>query len=452
MNYILKTIDTNGCLRFDTVRVEVIDSMAIAAQSVKDTMYLCPNASTSLNIPVTNSSILDLSIKIVAFSNPALQSVIDSILVPANSTVMVPITFNGVQTIGPQVYSITFSDQCGTLKYAQCIINVQNPKLTYQLDSSSEICRTEIARQVLRISNLNGLKGKVSIGSSAIGYSSNKSAIELNPYGQDSIAIQFQGNTAGFIPVKILVNHECGNIDTLTWKIKVISNPYGLSWIPDTTIHALDKPIVKTLELNNLSKQSLSSTQSFEISLMHEYSAMKLDSIISEHCNIFYDSNGDTITLAMIDCDDSLRVRANVYLTPLVGETLKPWINILNFKSKSACIDPILNTQTDTILLDSYGCELTTLKVNRANAKLQFVHMNQDQSLLSIGYVVLERKSARFHCMNAVGQVVKTITIQTHEPGQHELSIPLDALPNGMYTLIFETGNHVESSLFMKLE
>jgi len=452
MNYVLKTIDTNGCLRFDTIRVEVIDSMAISTQSITDTMYLCPNATTSMNIPITNSSILDLHVKIVAFSNPALQSIIDSILVPANATVQIPITFSGVQTIGPQVYSITFSDQCGTLKSAQCIINVQNPKLTYQLDSSSEICRTEIARQVLRISNLNGLKGKISIGSSAIGYSSNQSAIELNPYGTDSIAIQFQGNTAGFIPVTILVNHECGTIDTLTWNIKVISNPYGLSWISDTTIHSLDKPIVKTLELNNLSKQSLPSAQSYEISLMHEYSAMKLDSIVSEHCTIVYTTDRDTIILNMIDCDDSLNVKAHVYFTPLVGETLRPWLKILNFKSKSACIDPILNTPSDTILLDSYGCELTTVKVNRATATLKSVHMNQDQSLLSIRYVILERKSARFHCMNAVGQVVRTMTIQMHEPGEHELSIPLDALPNGIYTLMFEAGNHVESSLFMKME
>jgi hypothetical protein len=39
-----------------------------------------------------------------------------------------------------------------------------------------------------------------------------------------------------------------------------------------------------------------------------------------------------------------------------------------------------------------------------------------------------------------------------NEPGEHELSIPVQSLPNGIYTLIYESGNHVESSLFMKME
>ncbi|MGA1277683.1 MAG: SBBP repeat-containing protein [Candidatus Kapaibacteriota bacterium] len=452
MTYTLKTIDTNGCVRFDTVKVDVIDSTALIAKSIQDTIYLCPDASLIINVPITNTSNVELMVYIAAFSNPALQSIQDSVRISADTSILIPIKFNGVKTTGPQIYEITFSDKCGSLKTAQCIINVQTPKFAYGIDSATAICRTEIAKQTIRIDNLNGLNGTISISSSDSNFTSNPNSFMLKPFGQDSINVEYVGNMAGLMPVKIFVNHECGYIDTLTWNIRVISNPYDISWKSDTTKHELDKSIVKTLEVSNLSGQSLTSLRSFDISWVHEYSALKLDSIQSNECEIIYSKDGDTIKLQMIDCADSATLYANAYFTPLVGETLKPWMKILRFSSKNACIDPVMNTPNDTIMLDSYGCELTTLKVKRANSQLKYVRMNQDQSLLSIVYANSEKISARFICINAVGQIAASISTMANEPGEHELSIPVQSLPNGIYTLIYESGNHVESSLFMKME
>lgn len=452
MNYILKTVDTNGCTRFDTVRVNVIDSKAVSAESIRDTVILCPNTSTNVEIPLTNTSDVDLMISIVSFSDPALQSKSDSILIPADSTILIPISFIGVQTIGSKEYTITFSDHCGSLKTARCMINVQNPTFTYALDSITEICKTDIARKTIAIINQNGLGGTISINSIDSGFSSLVNSISMKPYGRDSISVEYLGMKAGLIPVKIAMKHECGTVDTLTWNIRVISNPYALAWKKDTNSHALDKPIIKTIEIENLTKQQLRNTQSFDLSIIHEYSTLQLDSITSSDCGITYSRIGDTIRLFMNDCRDTSKTKADLHFTGLVGETLKPWLSITQFTSVNACIDPIMNNVHDTISLDPYGCELSTIKVNRSNPQLRSVRLSQDQAQLFIRYANMERTSVRFMCINAVGQVLNTITMPIIEIGEHELSMPIDVCPSGMYTLIYEAGHHIESSLFMIME
>lgn len=452
MSYILKTVDTNGCARFDTVLVKVIDSKAVSAQSLADTLVLCRNASTILQVPLTNTSDVDLIISIVSLSDTALSAKSDSILIPADSAILIPITFNGVQTIGVKEYSIVFSDHCGSLKTARCFINVQNPSFVYTLDSITEICRTDITRQTITITNQNGLSGTVAINSTETGFSSSRSSIFMKPYGRDSITVEYLGMTPGLIPVKFTLKHECGVIDTLTWNIRVISNPYALSWNKDTTIHALDKPIIKMLEIDNLSKQRLQTPQSFNLSIVHEYSTLQLDSILSFDCGVSYSRLGDTINIYMKDCKDSSKAKAFLHFTGLVGETLKPWLRITNFSSVNTCIDPILNNMHDTISLDTYGCELSTIKVNRTNAQLKSVRLNQAQKELSIRYANVERTSGRFICINAIGQVMNAINIPLIEPGEHELSMQIDICPSGVYTLIYESGNNIESSLFMIME
>jgi len=452
MNYILKTVDTNGCTRFDTVRVNVIDSKAVSAQSLKDTVVLCPTESTIIQVPLTNASDVDVTISIVSFSDPVLQSKTDSMLIPADSTILIPITFNGVQTIGAKEYSIVFSDHCGSLKTARCYINVQYPSFVYALDSITEICRTEIARQTISITNQNALSGTVTINSIDPEFSSSRNSILMKPYGRDSISVEYLGMKPGLIPVKITMKHECGRIDTLTWNIRVISNPFAFTWNKDTNIHALDKPIIKMYEIDNLSKQQLRTPQSFNLSIVHDYSTLQLDSILSSDCGISYSRLGDTINVFMKDCRDTSKARAFLHFTGLVGETLKPWLRITNFSSVNTCIDPILNNVDDTISLDSYGCELSTIKVNRTNAQLRTVRLNPDQSQLSIRYVNVERTSARFICINAVGQVMSAVNIPMIEPGEHELSMQIDICPSGLYSLIYEAGNHIESSLFMIME
>ncbi|MFM8840201.1 MAG: hypothetical protein ACKOFB_03775, partial [bacterium] len=97
-------------------------------------------------------------------------------------------------------------------------------------------------------------------------------------------------------------------------------------------------------------------------------------------------------------------------------------------------------------------CELSTLKVGRSASQLKAVRMNPANSQLIVRYVMTERRPAHFSCINAVGQILHSFTIPVQEPGEHEILIPVNELAIGMYALIFESGEHAESSLFTIME
>ena len=450
--YTLKTIDTNGCIRFDTVTVNVIDSLLISAQNIQDTVTLCPGASTVLRFPIKNSSNVDVLMRIVSVSDPLLTSTVDSITVFADSVAYIPFTFKGTMSLGIKKYQVSFSNKCGSLSIAHCIVNVMQPNITYRLDTSTEICKAVITNQTMRFINKNSLSGKISIRSLDSGFSAKPNFVNMKAFGIDSIDIEYRSNNAGLIPIRIIVDHECGSRDTLTWNINVISNPYEMIWKQDTIKHPLNSGIIKSFTIDNQLNLPLNDRTTFDLSLLHEYSALSLDSVSSTDCGIALKRFGDTIRLQLENCIDKQRVSANLHFTPLIGETLQPWLRILEFSSKDPCIKPIVNKANDSLLLETYGCELSTLKVGRSASQLKAVRMNPANSQLMVRYVMTERRPAHFSCINAVGQILHSFTIPVHELGEHEILIPVNGLAIGMYALIFESGEHAESSLFTIME
>lgn len=452
MVYTLTTIDTNGCSRIDTVKIYVIDSTAITIQHITDTITICSNSKQTLQFPITNSSLVDLKTDIISFTDPLLSSSVQSIIIPADSTIFIPVEFAGRVDIGPKIYGVNISDHCGSLKYATCIINVQNPSFRYTHDSIAEICRTNVIEQTIRIKNENSLKGLLTISSDDARVQFSRNAIGMNAYGSDSLNITFKGDTIGLIPLTIRFVHECGNVDSITWKVNVISNPFAITWDADTTEKKSGTSFVKSLVISNQSQKQTGQSTTFDIGLIHEYSTLYIDSVSSGDCVVQMRRVGDTTLLRYSNCNNAPRLNADIHFTSVIGETLNPWVNIASFSSEDPCIDPILVNASDTLKMDAYGCELTTLSVGRANVQLLSVAMSMDNSRLIISYEINEKMPIDIHCISTVGQVIEAIHIPEKEVGRHELSIPLSGLSSGVYALHFGSGHYAASSLFMIME
>lgn len=452
MVYTLTTIDTNGCSRIDTVKIYVIDSTALTMQNIADTITLCSNTKQTLQFPIMNSSVVDLKIDIVSFTDPLLSSNLQTITVPADSTIFIPVEFAGRNDIGPKVYGVNIADHCGSVKTATCIIDVQNPSFAYTLDSITEVCRTNLIEQTIRIKNVNSLKGLLTISSNDDRVIFLPSTLEMNALETDSITVTFKSDTTGLIPLTIRFMHDCGNVDSFTWNVNVISNPFEVTWNSDTIPKKSGTSFVKSFVITNQSQKQLGQSTTFDIGLVHEYSSLYIDSVRSNDCNVQVKRVGDTTIVTYSNCKNAPRLNSDIHFTSVIGETLNPWVNIASFRSEDPCIDPILNNASDTIELDAYGCELTTLSIGKANAQLISVIVSPDKSRLSIAYEIKERMPIDIHCISTVGQIIEAIHVPQKEAGKHELSIPLKGLSSGVYALHFGAGQYAASSLFMIME
>ena len=452
MVYTLTTIDTNGCSRIDTVKIYVIDSTAITIQNITDTITVCSNSKQTLQFPIRNSSLVDLKIDIISFTDPLLSSPVQSITVPADSIMYIPVEFAGRPDIGPRIYGVNISDHCGSMKYATCIIDVQKPSFAYASDSIVEVCRTNAITQTIRIKNTNSLKGLLTLSSDDDRVQFSRNSLAMDAFGNDSVNITFRSDTIGLIPLTIRFMHECGNMDSITWKVNVISNPFAITWEADTISKKSGSSFVKSFAITNQSQKQLGQSTTFDIGLIHEYSSLYIDSVRSNDCNVQVKRVGDTILVRYSDCKNAPRLNADIHFTSVIGETLSPWVNIASFSSEDPCIDPILVDASDTLKMDAYGCELTTLSIGKANAQLLSVAKSMDNSRLIISYEINERMPIDIHCMSTVGQIIESIHIPEKEAGKHELSIPLHGLSSGVYALHFGAGHYAASSLFMIME
>ena len=452
MVYTLTTIDTNGCSRIDTLKIYVIDSTAITIQNITDTITICSNSKQTLQFPIRNSSLVDLKIDIISFTDPLLSSPVQSISVPADSIMFIPVVFAGRLDIGPKIYGMNISDHCGSIKSATCIIDVQNASFTFTHDSISEICRMNLIEQTIHIKNANSLKGLLTISSDDARVQFSRNTITMNAFGNDSLNIRFKSDAIGLIPLTIRFVHECGNVDSITWKVNVISNPFAITWDADTNSKKSGSSFVKSFTITNQSQKQLGQSTTFDIGLIHEYSTLYIDSVRSGDCIVQMTRLGDTTMLRYLNCNNAPRLNADIHFTSVIGETLNPWVNITSFSSEDPCIDPIMIDASDTLKMDAYGCELTTLSVGKANAQLLSVAKSMDNSRLIISYEINERMPIDIHCISTVGQIIKAIQIPEKEAGRHELSIPLHGLSSGVYALHFGAGHYAASSLFMIME
>jgi hypothetical protein len=230
MIYTLTTIDTNGCSRIDTVKVLVIDSTALSIKNIVDTISICANTKGIIQFPIRNTSSVDLNVKILSFTDPLLSTPIDTILIPADSTILIPIDFAGRPDLGLRKYGVNIADHCGTVKYGEWMIDIQQPDFMYKVDTISETCKTNVVEQQISIINNNALKGTMSLSSDDARVQFSKSSLYMSPFGIDSLSMSFRSDTIGNFPISIVFEHECGNKDTITWTVNVISNPFDIAW------------------------------------------------------------------------------------------------------------------------------------------------------------------------------------------------------------------------------
>jgi hypothetical protein len=449
--YTLTTIDTNGCSRNDTVRVYVIDSTALLTEDVKDTITICPNRATTMLFPIRNTSVVDLQLNIISFDSPSLSAKDTVFIVPADSSILIPIEFSGVSNIGPKQYGVNFIDPCGAVKYASCMIDVQKPNFTYLLDTVSEICRTKIVEQIITIRNRNALKGMIGIISTDDRIEFSRSTLLMNPNVLDSISLRFSSDRVGLIPISLYFKHECGDIDTITWNVNVVSNPFAISWIPDSSSKKSGESFVKSFSISNQALRALDSNSTFTIGIMHEYSTLHIDSATSNDCVIQMRKVGDSTLLHYSQCKNTAELITNINFRSVIGETLTPWFSITSFSSDDSCIDPILENVHDTLNMDAYGCELTTLSIGKSTAQLLSVVVSPDNSQLHVRYDLKESMPIGVKCINAVGKISHVMQ-DIKDVGMHELVIPLKDMTSGVHALHFEAGQYVASSLFLILE
>jgi hypothetical protein len=391
-------------------------------------------------------------VKILSFTDPLLSTPIDTILIPADSTILIPIDFAGRPDIGLRKYGVNIADHCGTVKYAEWMIDIQQPDFMYKVDTTSETCKTNIVEQQITIVNNNALKGTMSLSSDDARVQFSKSSLYMSPFGIDSLSMSFRSDTIGNFPISIVFEHECGNRDTITWTVNVISNPFDIAWKNTANGIISSMRFVKTLSIANQSKSPLNGNTSFDLKIVHEQSALSIDSVVSKDCKVIMQKSGDSILLTYTNCKDTSNLNTDFHMQSVIGETLRPWVSIASFTSKDPCIDPIVQNATDTIDLDAYGCELTTLSIGKSNVQLLAVALSSDRSMLNITYESSEKMPVNIRCMSTVGQITNTLLIRDKDAGRHEVSIPVNGLSSGIYALIFESENYAASSLFMIME
>ena len=452
MIYTLTTIDTNGCSRIDTVKVLVIDSTALSIKNIVDTISICTNTKGIIQFPIRNTSSVDLNVKILSFTDPILSIPIDTILIPADSTIFIPIDFAGRPDTGLRKYGVNIADHCGTVKYAEWMIDIQQPDFMYKVDTISETCKTNVVEQQISIVNNNALKGTITLSSDDARVQFSKSSLYMIPFGTDSLSMSFRSDTIGNFPISIVFEHECGNKDTITWTVNVISNPFDIAWKNTASGIMSSMRFVKTLSIANQSKIPLNGNASFDLRIVHEQSSLSIDSVVSRDCKVIMQKSGDSILLTYTNCKDTSNLNTDFHMQSVIGETLRPWMSIASFTSKDPCIEPIIQNATDTIDLDAYGCELTTLSIVKSNVQLLAVALSSDRSMLNITYESSEKIPVNIRCMSTVGQITNALIIRDKDAGRHEVSIPVNGLSSGIYALIFESENYAASSLFMIME
>ena len=452
MVYTLTTIDTNGCSRIDTVKVFVIDSTAITVRNIVDTISLCTNTKGVIQFPIQNTSSVDLKVKIVSFTDPLLSTQTDTLLIPADSTIFLPIDFAGRQDIGLRKYGVSIADNCGSIKYAEWMIDIQQPDFMYMVDTTSEICKTNVVEQQIFIVNNNALRGTMSLSSDDARVQFSKSSLYMSPFGTDSLSVSFRSDTIGNFPIRVIFEHECGNKDTITWNVNVISNPFDIGWKNTSSGIISSMRFVKTISITNQSKRPLNGNATFDLKIVHEQSALSIDSVVSSDCKVIMQRSGDSIILSYTNCKDSANLNTDLHMQSVIGETLRPWVGIASFTSKDPCIEPIVQNATDTINLDAYGCELTTLSIGKSKVQLLAVGLSSDQSMLNVIYESSEKMPINIRCISTVGQITNSLLIRDKDAGKHEVSIPMNGLSSGIYALIFESESYAASSLFMIME
>ena len=452
MIYSLTTIDTNGCSRIDTVKVFVIDSTALSIQNIVDTISICANTKGIIQFPIRNTSSVDLNVKILSFTDPLLSTTIDTILIQADSTLLLSIEFAGRPDIGLRKYGVNIADHCGTVKYAEWMIDIQQPDFMYMVDTDSETCKTNVVEQQISIANNNALKGTIILSSDDARVQFSRSSLYMNPFDTDSLLVSFRSDTIGNFPISIVFEHECGNKDTITWTVNVISNPFDIAWKNTTSGITASMRFVKTLSIANQSNRPLNGNTSFDLTIVHEQSALSIDSVVSRDCKVIMQKSGDSILVTYTNCKDTASYNTDIHMQSVIGETLRPWVSVASFTSKDPCIEPIIQNATDTIDLDAYGCELTTLSIGRSNVQLLAVALSSDRSVLNVTYELSENMPINIRCMSTVGQIMNVLHIRDKDAGRHQVSIPMNGLSSGIYALIFESEHYAASSLFMIME
>ena len=448
--YILTTIDTNGCSRTDTMNVYVIDSNVVTLLNVPDTLTICSKASGIIQFPIRNDSEVELTITITSFTSPLLSSTAPTIVIPPDSVSFIPIRFSGTSSTGPQVYGMNIADHCGSIKYAQCIVDVQPADFAYEIESGIETCRSANIERKISIKNTNALKGIIAFSSVDARVKLSSTSILMKPYGIDSLTISFLSDTVGSFPLEVLCTHECGSIDTIVWTVNVISKPYSLDWIADTSSKKSGMPFVQSFAIEKQSAKPIDSTTTFTITLLHEKSTLTIDSIISKDCNLMVSKQGDSVILTYSNCNDTTMMQTDVHVQSVIGETLNPWMKIASFRSIDPCIDPIVNKAADTVILEPYGCELTT--VHTTVSTLQLLSVETQESMISIRFIVSEKRNARISCLSTVGQVTHTFPLGIVEPGEHIVKLPIKGFSAGVYALLIEADQDAASTLFMIME
>jgi hypothetical protein len=279
-----------------------------------------------------------------------------------------------------------------------------------------------------------------------------KSSLYMSPFGTDSLSMSFRSDTIGNFPIRVIFEHECGNKDTITWNVNVISNPFDIAWKNTSSGITSSMRFVKTLSIANQSKRPLNGNTSFDLKIIHEQSALSIDSVVSKDCKVIMQKSGDSILLTYTNCKDTTNLNTDFHMQSVIGETLRPWVGIASFTSKDPCIEPIVQNATDTINLDAYGCELTTLSIGKSKVQLLAVGLSSDQSMLNVIYESSEKMPINIRCISTVGQITNSLLIRDKDAGRHEVSIPMNGLSSGIYALIFESESYAASSLFMIME
>ncbi|MGA1308322.1 MAG: hypothetical protein ACO30M_10590, partial [Candidatus Kapaibacteriota bacterium] len=201
----------------------------------------------------------------------------------------------------------------------------------------------------------------------------------------------------------------------------------------------------------NQALRALDSTSTFNIGIMHEYSSLHIDSVTSNDCALQMRKLGDSTILQYSNCKNTPELITNIHFRSVIGETLQSWFSITSFSSDDSCIDPILENVHDRLNMDAYGCELTTLSIGNATARLLSVSISPDNSQLHVRYDLKELMPIGIKCINAVGQISHAMQ-DIKDAGMYEIVIPLHGMTSGVHALHFEAGQYVASSLFLIME
>ncbi|CAN5386354.1 hypothetical protein BH10BAC6_BH10BAC6_03310 [soil metagenome] len=340
--YSVEASGAGGCAAIGSITIAP-GSVAPPSISYAGPQQLCPGQSATLSIPTDYDGVLWNT---------------------GDTTTTITVTTAGV-------YSVIVRKKSCTGKNSITLEQAPPPSYTISAVSDTTVCGDTIPDVVTTIALRNSiaLDRVVALSVTGAGFSVQPDQFVLNASTNNVVVTCAVGTQRGRLVGMVHFVDQCGWQDSVAVVIDVTTKSVVVTTDPPPA-----QPVRTgerlTLDLHADAANSLTQllrSDTLVVHLRHEFTTLELSTVTSSCGSVVVrpEIAPGMVMLIITDCRAATTdVLGSLTFTTLIGQTLRPTVQIRSITSNSVCVIPTIDTTTREIEMLRFGCELSTVNVS----------------------------------------------------------------------------------------